>query len=217
MFDFTEQLNLTKCLPCTKRSILRVTASLFDPLGILSPYTITLKMLFQGLCISKTDWDEPLHAGTQAQWKKLLEDLILLSELRIPRCCFLVTSHPVSVSLHGFSDASEHAYAAVLYLSSTYLDGHVEVNLLCSKTRVAPTKKQTIPRLELLGALILARLVHCVVPCLPRLNSVYLWVDSMVVLHWIRNRRAWKQYVQNRVEEIRRLTNGEDWKFCPVK
>ena len=80
-----------------------------------------------------------------------MKDLVLLSELKIPRCCFLISSHPVSISLHGFSDASEHAYAAVLYLSSTYLDGQVEVNLLCSKTRVAPTKKQTIPRLELLG------------------------------------------------------------------
>ena len=64
--------------------------------------------------------------------------------------------------IHGFSDVSEHAYAAVVYLSSTYLDGHVEVNLLCTKMRVMPTKKQTIPRLELLGALILARLVHSV-------------------------------------------------------
>ena len=106
-----------------------------------------------------------------------MKDLVLLSELKIPRCCFRISSHPVSISLHGFSDASEHAYAAVLYLSSTYFDGQVEVNLLCSKTRVAPTKKQTIPHLELLGVLILARLVHSVVPCLPRLYSVHLWVD----------------------------------------
>ena len=192
-----------------------MTASLFDPLGILSPLTITLKMLFQVLCTSKADWDVSLHTEMQVRWEQLMKDLVLLSELKIPRCCFLICSHPVSISLHGLSDASEHAYVAVLYLSSTYLDGQVEVNLLCSKTRVAPTKKQTIPRLELLGALILARFVHSVVPSLPQLNSVHLWVDSMVVLHCIRNRRAWKQYVQNRVEEIKGLTNGEDWNFCP--
>ena len=138
-----------------------------------------------------------------------MNDLVLLSELKIPRCCFLA-SHPVSICLHGFNDASEHAYAAVLYLSSTYLDGHVETNLLCSKTRVAPTKRQTIPRLELLGVLILSRLVHAVLPCLSRMNSVYLWVDSMVVLHWIRNQKAWKQYVHNRVEGITGLTSVGD-------
>ena len=130
-------------------------------------------------------------------------DLVLLSELKIPWCCFLVASHPVSICLHGFSDASEHAYAAVLYL------------LLCSKTRVAPTKRQTIPRLELLGALILSRLVHTVLPCLPKMNNVHLWVDSMVVLRWIWNQKVWKKYVHNRVEEIRGLTSIGDWNFCP--
>ena len=68
----------------SKTSILRVTASFFDPLGMLSAFTITPKMLFQGLCTSKTDLDEPLHAGTQAQWKKFSEILILLSKLKIP-------------------------------------------------------------------------------------------------------------------------------------
>ena len=65
-----------------------------------------------------------------------------------------------------------------------------------------------IPGLELLGALSLARFVHCVAPHLSQFNSVHLWVDSMVVLHWICNKRAWKQYVQNSVEEIQGLTNG---------
>lgn len=215
VFDFKEQIHLMKGLPHTKRSVLKITASLFDPLGILSPFVITLKVLFQSLCADKANWDEPIQFKRQFQWQSLMDDLVLLSELKIPRCCFLVTSHPVSICLHGFSDASQHAYAAALYLSSTYLDGHVEVNLLCSKTRVAPTKKQTIPRLELLGALILARLVHSVLPCLPGISKIRLWVDSMVVLHWICNKRAWKQYVQNRVEEIRRLTPGGDWNFCP--
>ena len=87
IFDFREQLNSIKCLPCTKRLTLRVTASLFDPLGLLSPFTITLKMLFQGLCTSKTDWDEPLHAGTQAQWKViLLEDSPMLASYNFSSC-----------------------------------------------------------------------------------------------------------------------------------
>jgi len=69
--------------------------------------------------------------------------------------------------------------------------------------------------MELLGALILARLVHSVRASLPVLSGVYLWTDSMTVLHWICNRRGWKQYVQHRVEEIRKLTNPLSWNHCP--
>ena len=74
-----------------------------------------------------------------------MKDLERITELKGPRYCILIDSYPVSVCLHGFSDASERAYAAVLYISSTYSDGSTEVKLLCSKTRVFPTKKQTIP------------------------------------------------------------------------
>ena len=80
-----------------------------------------------------------------------------------------------------------------------------------SKIRVSPTKKQTIPHLELLGALILAHLVKSVSLSLPTLNGTYLWTDYMTVLHWISNRKAWKQYVQHRVRE---LTDVMDRNFC---
>ncbi|XP_065894371.1 uncharacterized protein [Dysidea avara] len=91
----------------------------------------------------------------------------------------------------------------------------LKFRLLCSKTRVTPTRKQTIPRLELSGALILARLVHSVSLSLPVLHGTYLWTDSMTVLYWICNRKGWKQYVQHRVEEIRKLTNPSVWNHCP--
>ena len=110
-----------------------MTASLFDPLGILSPLTITLKMLFQVLCTSKANWDVSLHTETQVRWEQLMKDLVLLSELKIPRCCFLICSHPVSISLHGLSDASEYAYVAVLYLSSLTL--MVKLKLTCCVRR----------------------------------------------------------------------------------
>ena len=120
-----------------------------------------------------------------------------------------------SVELHCFSDASEKAYAAVVYLRSTYEDGRIEVNLVASKTRVAPLKKQSIPGLELLGATILLRLAKAVQNVSPqKLESVY-WVDSMIVLSWIKNVKPWNQYVMNRVQEIREHTTTESWKFCP--
>ena len=144
--------------------------------------------------------------------ESFLHDLILIDCYRIPRCYF--ARQPVDIQLHGFSDASERAYAAVVYIRSTYGDGQVEVRLVASKSRVAPIKRQTIPRLELLGALILAPLVN-------KLNSLgiespsVLWTDSMTTLCWIKNKRVWKQYVGQGVDEIRRLTHKDSWTHCP--
>ena len=150
------------------------------------------------------------------QWRCLTEEFEAISEITIPRCYFLREHHAiVSQQLHGFSDASMRAYAAVVYLRTEYENGHVRVCLISSKTRVAPLKEQTIPRLELLGAVILSRLVSCVCKS-PNLNyPIHCWTDSLTVLCWVRNNKQWKQYVKNRVEEIRNLTGAECWRFCP--
>ena len=107
------------------------------------------------------------------------------------------------------------AYAAVLYLRSIYDDGSVEVRVIAAKTKVTPLKKQSIPRLELLGALTLARFSNTVLPLIPNPKEVYFWVDSMTVLYWIHSDKIWKQYVQHRVEEIHQLTCWESWRHCP--
>jgi len=90
-------------------------------------------------------------------------------------------------ALHGFSDASEHAYAAVLYLRNVYTDGTISVSLIASKTQVTPVKKQLIPCLKLLGALILARLADAVLGKLPVQLAATYWVDSTAALVWIKN------------------------------
>ena len=88
---------------------------------------------------------------------------------------------------------------------------------MASKKKVAPVKKQTIPRLELIGATLLARLVNSLLTTLQWNVEIFYWVDSMTTLHWIRNDRIrnWKQYVQHRVNEIRDLLSVESWRFCP--
>jgi hypothetical protein len=120
--------------------------------------------------------------------------------------------------IHGFSDASGKAYAAVVYLRTEYEDHHVETNVIASKTRVAPIRKQSIPRLELLGATILARLVSTISKILwSRLvyPKIFMWTDSFTVLCWIQNDKPWKQYIQRRVDEIRKLVGEDKWMFCP--
>ena len=78
----------------------------------------------------------------------------------------------------------------------------MEVSLVACKTRVSPVKKLTIPRLELMGALILSRLMVSIIASLSQSLPTYYWTDSMTALHWIRTMKPWKQYINHRVVEI---------------
>lgn len=178
---------------------MKISAKVFDPLGFLSPDVIQLKCTFQELCAEKIDWDQELHGNWLSKWTSFLSELESLNKVRIPRCYFITTSKPNSVRLHGFSDASKQAYAAVVYLQSSYDDGRVAVRLLCSKTRVAPVKQQSIPRLKLLGACILARLMNTVQNSLPEEIRKFYWTDSKTTLCWITSEKPWRQYVNHRL------------------
>lgn len=215
IFCLSDLLEYAKSLPVTKRTLLKLTAKIYDPLGFLSPFIVRLKILFQELCISRVNWDELLTGDILNKWNAIIVELEQSPNIHLPRCYFRLDCKPETVELHAFSDASSQAYAAVVYIRSTYPDGTISVNLLASKNKVAPIKKQSIPRLELLGAYILAKLVNTIIQSLPNELPVIYWVDSMTVLCWIKNDRIWKQYVRDRVNEIRRITDNESWRFCP--
>ncbi|XP_068673917.1 uncharacterized protein [Montipora foliosa] len=209
-FDFTELSEPAKLLPTTKPSLLKVSARIFDPLGLLSPFTIIWKVLFQELCNKRADWDDQLTEERLKKWNSLILELQTVSRVCIPRCYLSNSSNIKSSELHCFSDASERAYAAVIYLRSMYENGRVDVNLIAPKTKVATLKKQSIPRLELLGATILVRLAKNEQSALPRnLEAV-----CRAMLHWIRKNKPWRQYVLTRVQEIREDTTQESWNFC---
>ena len=122
-----------------------------------------MKVPFQVLCSSDYDWDDELTPDLLSWWNRLIADMNALKNIRVPRCYFSWREgDPVGHQLHGFSDASCKAYAAVVYLRTEHANGDIEVNLVASKARVAPIKRQSIPRLELLGATILARLMKTI-------------------------------------------------------
>ncbi|XP_028413524.1 uncharacterized protein LOC114536361 [Dendronephthya gigantea] len=195
----------------------KISAKIFDPLGLLSPFTIQWKVLFQLLCNENIEWDDELIGEHLNKWNLLILDLQSLSNVCVPRCYFEIDGKVLSIQVHCFSDASEKAYAAAIYLRSKYESGLVDVNLIAAKTRVAPLKRQTIPRLELLGANILARLANNIQNALelPQDVEIYYWVDSKTVLYWIKNAKPWKQYVLTRVKEIRECTAQDSWRHCP--
>ncbi len=160
-FNFERWKKEASSLPRTKRSLLVLTAKILDPLGYLAPLTILMKVLLmkvllQVLCTNKVDWDDELTGDLLKKFQALIRDILLLHSILIPRCYFDPRSRLINVKLHGFSDASIHAYSAVVYLRSVYENGTIQVRLVALKTQVAPLKRQSIPRLELLGALILA-------------------------------------------------------------
>ena len=146
-------------------------------------------------------------------WLQWRSELKCLSERHIPRCYFPKEAHIVAVDLHGFSDASERAYAGVVYLRMMDSDGRIHISLVTSKTKVAPIKRLTIPRLELCAAHLLARLLHHVQnTCGLPLNCVYAWTDSTIVLSWlVGNPRRFKTYVGNRISYILELTSPDRW------
>ena len=130
----------------TKRSILSEVAKLYDPMGWLAPAVVKAKILLQSLRQPRLEWDEEVSKETREAWKEIRQQLPCLDVIRLSR--FLLTSPHTRLELHAFSDASELAYSAVVYARSIGPSG-ITVNLLSAKTRVAPLRQKSLPRLEL--------------------------------------------------------------------
>ena len=218
IFKFEALLRLSEDLEPTRRNLLKVTSSFFDPLGVLSPILVEMKILFQSLCQDKFEWDAPLPESARKQWNRWLQDLREVQQVLVPRCVYAGLEEGVtSYVIHGFGDASEKAYCAVVYLVLE-VSGDFFPVLLSSKTRVAPLTRQSIPRLELLSGVILARLVSSVKEALASqitIDKTHLWLDSNTAICWIKGSKEWKQFVQNRVNEILSLTEESMWNHCP--
>jgi len=104
------------------------------------------------ICNGYCTWDEPLEGDTLKQWLSIVGELGSLSVIKLTHCYYLPDAEPFDTEIHGFCDASSQVYAAVLYIMCLiYLDGSFSVKIIASKTRVAPVKTLTIPRLVLLA------------------------------------------------------------------
>ena len=174
------------------------------------------KMFFQELCKAKISWDKPPEGELEKGWQTLVAGLQGISSFTLSRFYFQgITENIVTCSLRGFGDAPRKAYAAVIYLCITTTMGSY-VKFVLSRSRVVPLKEETIPTLELLAALIVARLMSHVGKALePELSidEIACWTDSKVALAWIKGEeREWKQFVQNRVNEIRTLVLVHSWR-----
>jgi hypothetical protein len=196
----------------TKRSISSVIARIYDPLGLLAPVIVRAKILLQRVWALKVDWDESLPSDLHSEWNRYYSQLPLLNNIRFPRKTIIKTA--VNIELHGFCDASEKAYGACVYIRTINVDGIIQTILLTARSKVAPLKTLTIPRLELSGALLLTSLISVVKNSLTtRISRTVYWTDSSIVLQWIKSlSHTLKTFVANRVSEIQNKTNIDDWR-----
>ncbi|GFS79813.1 integrase catalytic domain-containing protein [Trichonephila clavipes] len=152
--SFTYKVTTSTDCNYTKRDVLSQIARIYDPLGLLGPVIAKAKIFMQQLWLLKLDWNETLPPDVSTQWRNFIQTLKDIESIHVPRC-FLVVPKKFVV-LNGFADASSKAYGAVIYVQTNEATNQ----LLCSKSRLAPIKSMTIPRLELCSYLLLAKLIH---------------------------------------------------------
>jgi len=193
----------------TKREVLQDISKIFDPLGFVSPVVIRAKILMQILWKAKIAWDEPLVEELHTQWKVTAIDLKAASDHSVTRCYF--QSPITQPSIHCFADASLKAYGAIVFIVQ-----QDQVSFVMAKSRVAPLKFLTLPRLELMATLVATRLVRLVLDTLSLQDPpVYFWSYSQIVLHWVQSEKQLPAYVQNRVGEMRSQHPTAKWRYCP--
>jgi len=198
----------------SKRTLLSTVQKIFDPLGFLNPAIIVPKLILQEAWAQKLDWDEPLPQEITSQFIQWASELKALEQVHIPRHVQLEITPSKNIQIHSFSDASQKAYAVVIF-ARVKVEDKVYVHLLQSKSRVAPLKKMTIPRLELMSCVISARLCKSVIENLNLDVPVYFWSDSTTALSWIRGNDQWGTFVGNRVREISQISNQDSWRHVP--
>ncbi|XP_045477885.1 uncharacterized protein LOC123683032 [Harmonia axyridis] len=197
----------------TKRHLLSQIARIYDPIGFLAPVTFLLKHLLQRVWSSGIDWDDELPPDIARVWDAFKSQIQILSSITIPRK--LLSPKAKSYQLVGFCDASERGYCAVVYNRMIDDNDQPNNNFLCAKTKVSPLKRITIPRLELCGAVLLAKLLsYCLHVFRDSIDfcKVYAFTDSQITLDWIKGSpHRWPTFVANRVAHIQEKVPSASW------
>lgn len=173
----------------TRRGMLSMTSSVYDPLGIIAPVTLSAKMLQQELCRRNCGWDDVIPLDVLIQWERWLQDINLLASFKLDRCLKPKDFGEITQSqLHHFADASKDGYGTVTYIRLMNNKNEVHVAFLMGKARVSPLKSVTIPLLELTAAVLAVRVdVMLKAELELELGQFVFWTDSTSVLKYISN------------------------------
>ena len=175
--------------PTTRRGILSIVSSGYDPLGFAAPFILNAKLIWQNLCRKKFGWDDPVPEEYLHRWQAWLKELPKLEQLTTDRCFKPLNSKEITSSqLHHFSDASQQGFGMVTYLRVTDRSGAIKSTFVMGKSRLAQIKPVTIPHMELSAAVIATRLdrISRKELTLP-IDQSFFWTDSTCVLRYIEN------------------------------
>ena len=218
MFTFTCKLPENDVLP-TRRNMLSAVARIYDPLGIVSPALLSVRLVLQSK--SHLEWDA-YDDEMFSVWENFQESVKLINTVKLNRC-YNSEFEPQRTELHGFGDASESGYAYVLYLRHVSIDGKISVSFVTGKSRVAPKFKgkisqATIPKLELNASAVLAVLSTKVIKWLDiKVDESYFWCDNESVLKCINaTDKRFPVYWSNRLGKIYGNSTPEQWRYVPT-
>ncbi|GFX71320.1 uncharacterized protein TNCV_2453321 [Trichonephila clavipes] len=161
-------------------------------------------------------WDEQLTTELKNKWETWCSQVCLLNDLTLERINF---PYPLDkgkdLQLHIFCDASPRAFGAVAHFRYVTTNDDIYTSFITAKSRVFPLKKLTLPRLELLGAVLASRILKYLTSKFKfPMFQFFLWSDS-IALHWIKEKASnYKQFVSNRVIEIQSNSDSSDWYHC---
>ena len=207
--------DLSRSSTASKRTISSVVARVFDVMGWFSPAILPAKLLLQEAWCLQVDWDDLLPDYLQRNWESWLQEVPVIGQYPVPHCVSPPSAVICSQTLHGYCDAFCKAYGGVVYILTVLQDTTIQIHLLTSKSKLAPLKKQTIPRLKLYGAQLLSKLLKQVASDLNlTMEFVYAWTDSSVVLGWLKTSSArLKVYVSHRVVNILDKVPVQHWRY----
>ena len=205
--------------PVTQRVVLSLVSAVYDPIGLVAPYTVTARLLLKNIWRpSEQQWDNNLPDNVCKKFLEWAEVLPYLSEITIPRCYFHGSMD--SVELHVFGDSSQDVFSAVAFLRARVSSNErteTQVAFVFGKARVAPMKALIIPKLELQAALLAARLKAEIQQALTvPVERTFMWTDSTTVLQCLHSIDKKPVFVANRVAEILELTTIDDWNHVPT-
>ena len=213
--------------PFTRRGLLAVVHSVYDPLGLWSPTLLGAKLMQREIMPAKTegesstfDWDEPLPQEYSQRWHEWIKSMDGLSGIRVGRCVKPVGfGHVIKNEIHCFTDASKDSIGHAIYLKCFSEEGEICVTLIFGSSKVSPRTADTIPRMELSGAMDSVSSVQKVIKELSlNVDAVHYYTDSLVVLGYLRNTtKRFSRYVARRVQEILKFSDVEQWNHISGK
>lgn len=197
----------------TRRTLSSSLQKIFDPIGLIAPVLMLPKIWLQQSWRLTKNWDEELPIEIQRAYNQWISELPGVWELQLNRHLYFDQG---PVELHVFCDASKDGYATVIFACAAANPN--QIMFVQARTRLAPMKPLSIPRLELMACLIGARLLHSTIIGLTvKIEHSVLWTDSSTALAWIHRGNDWSVFVRNRITEICELTLPTQWRHVPGK